>query len=163
MKLFVFFGLPGTGKTYTGETAREYFGFHVYDGDTDLTDELLDAFKNNKVVTDDMRDIFFLRLINSAKKLSLTYDTLIICQTFIKEKYRLQFLKEFPHTEFVLIETTTEIREKRLFQRKTMQLDKTYARKMVDLFEKPEISHHTVQNNSNGKEALKSQLEKILF
>src|SRR5580704_12915814 len=99
MKLFVFFGLPGTGKTYAGETAQEYFGFHVYDGDTDLTDELLDAFKNNKVVTDDMRDIFFLRLINSVKKLSVTYDKLIICQTFIKEKYRLQFLKEFPHTE----------------------------------------------------------------
>lgn len=162
MKLFVFFGLPGTGKTFAGEIAEEYFGFHVYDGDNDLTDELLDAFKNNTVVTDDMRDVFFLRLIESVKKLAARYDKLVVCQTFIKEKYRLQFLKEFPEMEFVLIETKTEIRGKRLFQRKTMQLDKEYARRMAELFEKPVVSYQSVQNNTDGKELLKTQLQKIL-
>lgn len=162
MKLFVFFGLPGTGKTYAGEIAEEYFGFHLYDGDTDLTDEMLNAFRNNTIVSDAMRDVFFLRLIESVKKLTAKYDSLVICQTFIKEKYRLQFLKEFPETEFVLIETGTNIREKRLFQRKKMQLDKEYARRMADLFEKPGVSHRTVQNNTDGTELLKLQLQKLL-
>lgn len=163
MKLFVFFGLPGSGKTFAGEIAGEYFGYHVYDGDNDLTQEMLNAFQKQAVVTDAMRDVFFAKLRESVKKIALTHDKLVVCQTFIKEKYRLQFLKEFSQTEFVLLQTDTSLRENRLAQRKTMQLDKTYAQKMVRLFEKPLISHQTVYNNTEGNDLVKKQLEKILM
>lgn len=162
MKLFVFFGLPGTGKTYAGELARDYFGYHLFEGDTDLTQDLRKAFKNSSEVNDEMRDKFFLRLITSVKKLTNNYERLIICQTFIKEKYRIQFLREFPHTEFILIETDSAVREKRLFSRKTMLLEQSYARRMAKIFEKPQVTHYTVKNNEEGTGQLVLQLEKIL-
>jgi gluconate kinase len=162
MKLLVFFGLPGSGKTFVSQVANEYFGYDMYDGDLDLTEELLDAFKKKAVVTDAMRDVFFAKLMKSVKKISQKYDKLVVSQTFIKEKYRRQFLSSFPQTEFVLIEAPALVRENRLIARKTMQLDIQYTRKMAQIFEKPSIVHHIVQNKREGKDEIKKQLEKIL-
>ena len=163
MKLFIFFGLPGAGKTFVSQVAGKEFGYHSYDGDTDLTEEMHEAIKNQAVITDEMRDVFFTLLIRSAKRLSQQYDKLIIHQTFIKEKYREQFLKEIPDTIFVLIETNTNLREKRLRERKYFPLDEAYARKMVSLFDNPLIKHKTLQNNLEGEEAIKEQLQQILI
>src|SRR6266567_2459371 len=105
MKLFIFFGLPGTGKTYCSKIAEKYFGYQLYDGDNDLTSEMQKAIQTQAVISDDMRDIFFENLIESAKDLLRRYEKIIIHQTFIKEKYRKQFLKEIPEAKFVLVQT----------------------------------------------------------
>ncbi len=162
MKLFVFFGLPGAGKTYASQIAEKYLGYHIYDGDKDLTDEMHKAIQNQSAITDDMRDVFFSDLIQSTKQLQKKYDQLIIHQTFIKEKYREQFFSEIPQARFVLISTDNNLREKRLNERKHFPLDEKYARKMVDIFEKPLIKHITIQNNADGEEAIKKQLQQIL-
>jgi gluconate kinase len=162
MKLFVFFGLPGAGKTFAAQAAEKYFDYHIYDGDINLTEEMLNAIKNQSVITDAMRDIFFARLIQSTKKLSQKYDKLIIHQTFIKEKYRKQFFSEIPQAKFVLIQTDTSLRENRLKMRKYFPLDEAYARNMVNLFDKALLKHEIIQNNNDGDEAIKEQLQKIL-
>jgi gluconate kinase len=64
MKLFVFFGLPATGKTFIGNIAQKYFGYHIYHGDSDMPPELFQAIQNQQTVTDDMRDSFFTNLIS---------------------------------------------------------------------------------------------------
>jgi gluconate kinase len=163
MKLFVFFGLPGTGKTFCSKIAEKYFGFHLYDGDNDLTPEMQKAIQTQQAISDDMRDVFFENLTESAKDLLKRYEKIIIHQTFIKEKYRKQFLSAIPETHFVLIETLPEIRERRLQERKEYPIDETYARKMSKIFEKPHIKHVVIQNNFEGEEYIKEQLEKILF
>lgn len=163
MKLFIFFGLPGTGKTYCSKIAEEYFGYQLYDGDNDLTPEMQKAIQTQASISDDMRDIFFENLIESAKHLLKRYEKIIIHQTFIKEKYRKQFLRAIPEAKFVLIETDSKIREKRLRERKEFPLDTEYARKMTLLFDKPRIKHVTIQNNFEGEEFIKKQLEKILI
>ncbi|SRR5258708_5713852 len=163
MKLFVFFGLPGAGKSFAGKIVEKYFDYHVYDGDNDLTEELHAAFQNQAVVTDSMREAFFNKLIQSIKKLIDKYDRIIIHQTFIKEKYRKQFLNAIPEAKFVLIETDTPLREKRLRERKYYPLDEEYARKMTLLFDKPIIRHTVLNNNIEGEESLKKQLQKILL
>lgn len=162
MKLFVFFGLPGAGKSFVGTVAEKYFGYHVYDGDNDLTEELHIAFQNQAIVTDDMRDAFFKKLIQSVKELQQKFPKLIITQTFIKEKYREQFLHAFPDAQFVLVETDTKIREKRLAERTYYPLEETYARKMVQLFDDPRLTQGSIQNTSDGEERIKEQLKKIL-
>jgi gluconate kinase len=163
MKLFVFFGLPGTGKTYCSKIAEKYFGYHLYDGDNDLTPEMQKAIKTQTVITDDMRDVFFENLINSTKALLNRYEKLIIHQTFIKDKYRGQFLSEIPEANFVLIETDLTIREKRLKERKEYPLDEEYAKKMTKIFEKPNITYVKIINNSDGGGSIKEQLRKILL
>lgn len=162
MKLFVFFGLPGTGKTYCSKIAEKYFGYHLYDGDDDLTQEMQKAIKSQAVITDAMRDVFFENLINSVKALFKKNEKLIIHQTFIKEKYREQFLGEIPEANFVLVETNVKIREKRLRERKVYPIEENYARKMALLFDKPLIKHETLENNFEGEESVKKQLAKIL-
>jgi gluconate kinase len=162
MKLFVLFGLPGAGKTYCSKIAEKYFGYQLYDGDNDLTLEMQKAIQTQQVITDDMRDVFFDNLIESAKHLLTRYEKIIIHQTFIKEKYREEFLQAIPQAQFVLIQTNAKIREKRLRERKEYPLDEDYARKMVLLFDKPLIKHTKIQNNFDGDKIIKEQLEKIL-
>jgi len=163
MKLFIFFGLPGAGKTYVAKVAEKYFDYQLYDGDNDLTPEMLKSIHSQSTISDDMRDVFFENLIESVKDLLTGYEKIIIHQTFIKEKYREHFLKAFPEATFVLIKTNAKIREKRLRERKEFPLDEAYARKMVRLFDRPDIKHMTIQNNFDGEKYIKEQLEKILL
>src|SRR6185436_10166319 len=100
MKVIILFGLPGAGKTFVGKILEDYFGFYRYDGDQDMSQSLKDAIVAEKV-TDEMRDEFFNTLIKSARVLIKKHEKLVISQTFIKEKYREQFLQEIPDAEFV--------------------------------------------------------------
>jgi len=162
MSLVILFGLPGTGKTYTGKVFEKYFGFYFYDGDNDLTPEMKKAINSKTVFTDQMRDKFFKILTNKIKKLSKKYKNLAIAQTFIKEKYRLQLIKLIPKTKFILIETKKDIREKRLMKRINYPLDLEYARKMEGNFDKPIIKHQIINNDFNGVNGIKKQTINIL-
>jgi len=162
MKLFVFFGLPGAGKTFAGKVAQKYFDYHFYDGDNDLTPQLHEAFQNSTIVTDDMRDAFFYNLTKSVKRLMQQYDKLIVSQTFIKEKYRKQFLDVFPSAKFVLIQAPEELREKITIQVKEYTLDAEYVKKMAAIFESAHIPHEVLRNDFVGEEKIKEQLQKIL-
>jgi gluconate kinase len=158
--LLIVFGLPGAGKTYVGKLIKDEFGFFFYEGDRDLTDEMKQALKEKKLFNDSMRDVFFKNLINKVLQLYKTKKRLAVAQTFIKEKYRNQLLKILPHTKFILLQTKTALREKRLLQRN--DLDQDYVKGMVKLFEKPSIEHFKIENNTDGKIQLLKSLEKIL-
>ncbi len=162
MSLIVLFGLPGTGKTYVGKVFEKYFNHYFYDGDIDLTPEMKEAIKTKTVFTDQMRDKFFKILINKIYHLSSTIDHLVVAQTFIKEKYRLELLKKIPQAKFILVETKKEIREKRLIERVNYPLNLEYARIMEENFEKPLISHLKIINDGDGDESIKKTINKII-
>lgn len=158
--LLVVFGLPGAGKTYVGKLLEENYGFYFYDGDNDLTDEMKQALKEKKLFNDAMRDIFFQKLIDKVLQLYKTKKNLVVTQTFIKEKYRSQFLKVMPYAKFILVQTKNDVREKRLLQRNDLDLD--YASNMIKLFEKPSIKHFKIENNIDGKVQVIKNLEDFL-
>lgn len=160
--LFVVFGLPGTGKTYVGKLLSEKLGYYYYEGDTVMQDDIKYAVVNKQQISDEQRDIFFARLIEAIKKLQETQQNIVVSQTFIKEKYRQQFLKHFPQTQFLLVETDTAAREGRLEKRKTFPIDKEYARTMCNIFEAPLLPHRTINNTQDGKEAIKKQIDMLL-
>ena len=162
MKLLVIFGLPGTGKTYVGKVFEKYFDYYFYDGDNDLTDEMKAAIKTQKVFTDEMRDAFFKVLISKIQDLGSRIQNLVVAQTFIKEKYRMALIDKIPDTKFVLVETDSLIREKRLSQRKETPLKMEYARKMVTNFEKPKSDYLKIINNIDGDEGIKKQINSLL-
>jgi len=170
MSLIILFGLPGTGKTFVGKIFKKYFDYYFYEGDNDLTEEMKEAIKVQKVFTDKMRDIFFKRLINKIQKLlalsevegKSKYKKLVVAQTFIKEKYRLTLLNKIPKTKFILIETKKEIREKRLMGRTDYPLDLEYARIMERNFDKAKVSHNIITNNIEGIKEIKKEVNLLL-
>jgi gluconate kinase len=162
MKIIVLFGLPGSGKTYAAKIFQKNFGYFFYDGDRDLPLEMDKALKEERTVTDEMRDMFFSNIIAHTQELTSSHDKIVLSQTFIKEKYREKFLSAFPSTKFVLIEASVDIREKRLTDRKEYPLSLAYARKMEENFQPPKIQHTTFNNNENGEETLKKQIENFI-
>lgn len=159
MSLIVLFGLPGAGKTYVGKILEKYFDYYFYEGDNDLTEEMRQAIKIQRIFTDQMRDVFFEKLINKIQGLSIKHKQLVVAQTFIKEKYRVDLLNKIPETKFVLIEINKLIRERRLCERVNYPLDLKYARKMESNFEEPKIDYQIIVNNNNGDKNIKEQIK----
>lgn len=158
----ILFGLPGSGKTFVGEVLQRHFGYHFYDGDTKLTEEMINAIDHKIDVTDSMRNVFFNNLSQEIRELRMAHKKLALAQTFIKEKYRELFLRAFPDVQFILVETETHIRENRLSKRVASPLDKEYARKISRNFEIPKVSHYIITNNVAGEESVKAQITSIL-
>lgn len=156
--LTIVFGLPGTGKTYVGTILRDNFGIHVHEADNELPLRMREAIIHAHPVTDDMRDEFFGNITNKLHELTAAYPRVTLTQTFIKEIYRKQVLTHFPHALFMLVQTDTSIREKRLLQRTTFPLDISYARRMIANFDTPHIPHVVVTNNEEGTERIIRQL-----
>lgn len=163
MSLVVLFGLPGTGKTFAGKIFEKYFNYYFYDGDNDLTPEMKNAIKTKTVFTDQMRDVFFEILINKIKTLAKKHTKLVVTQTFIKEKYRIDLLKKIPNAKFILVEAKKDIRKKRLLKRIDYPLDLEYARKMDTNFDKPIIDHVTINNNSYGEKNIIKQIQQFVL
>lgn len=163
MSLVALLGLPGAGKTFVGKIFEKYFDYYFYDGDNDLTEEMKQAIKVQKVFTDQMRDVFFEKLIGNIQELKSKHKKLAVAQTFIKEKYRIDLINKIPETKFIFIETKKEIREKRLSQRTNYPLDLEYARKMEINFDKPAINHLKIVNDENGDKNIKKQIKKLNF
>jgi gluconate kinase len=159
MKLFVLFGLPGAGKTYTGKIAEKFFGYHLYEGDQDMSNAYKKAVME-ETMTDALRQDFFDRLIENIGKLQ--EDNIIVAQTFIKEKFRKQFLKAFPNAKFILVQASDDIREKRLLHLNRFALSLEKWRRMENIFEKPGIHHETIDNNKEGEDVVRKQLQKLM-
>lgn len=159
--IFVTFGLPGAGKSYA---ARQFagYGFFYHDGDDDLPDEMREAIAASQPIDDRMRDAFFARISASTARLRVDYPRLVVAQTFIKEKYRRQFLDAFPTAHFVLVTAADAVRERRLAERPYMPLQPEYVRRMNALFEPPRIPHTVMHNDADGTAHLRAQIEALL-
>jgi len=158
MEIYVIFGLPASGKTFVGNVMQKYFGFYHHDGDQDMTQKYIDAILQEQV-TDEMREEFFSTLIASIKKLQ--QQKIVISQTFIKEKFRKQFLQSFPDAKFILVQTQIDTREKRLPSNR-FDLSLKKWRKMASIFEIPNITHSIIYNNEDGEENIKKQLQILI-
>lgn len=162
MSLIILFGLPGAGKTFVGNILQTKFGYHFYDGDKDLPHEMRLRIQKSLPITDTLRDEFFDNIIASIKRLKSQYQNLVISQTFIKEKYRRFVFDTISDVQFILVQTDTVIREKRLVERVDAPLDLEYTRTMVVNFEDPRIPHNILSNNELGEKSVLQQLHKVL-
>lgn len=159
---FILFGLPGSGKTYTGKLLAKQFDFYFYDGDESLPVDMRKAINSQEKVTDEMRDRFFADLARKIGELRKQHPSLVVAQTYIKEKYREQVLEQFPDAKFILIESLEPIREMRLMHQNTYPLALDYVRRMVANFDVPVIPHTTLLNNTDGERGLLEKLALLL-
>jgi len=161
--VIVLFGPPGVGKSFVGRILKQDYGFHFYDADEDLTDDMISAIKNENVFTKKMRQNFFNIVIEQIQSLQKTHKTLIVAQALIKEINRDQLLTVLPHIQFVEIKANLNKVNTRLKIRDNwVSID--FAKKIWDIYEAPkhyEGSYHFLDNNQNALH-VKQQLDKLL-
>jgi len=160
--MIVIFGLPGAGKSYVGGILQKYFAYYHFDGDRVLPENMKQKIAANAAISDSMREIFIKKVIEETQKLQGKYKKIVVTQTFIKEKYREQFLRTFSNAQFILVQTNTLTRESRLSKRKKFPLDLKYTRKMCLNFDPPLIPHWVINNDQDGDSSLTKQLALLL-
>jgi gluconate kinase len=165
---FILFGKPGAGKSYAADVLEKHFGFVIHDGDEDIPDDMRKALYHKQQITDSMRADFLENMISSVhqithnKQQGTTNYLFAVHQTLLKEFMRKTFMKEFPDAKFLLIECDDNIREMRYVKRAYFNLGIEYLRHMTRLFEEPRIPHLVIDNNTEGPEEIKKQLQNII-
>ncbi len=160
MKILILFGLPGVGKTFIGNLISEKFDYYFYDADKDLTKEIKSVIKRNKLVSDEMRDKYYVLVKNKLKIIQDKYDKIVVADAIPKEKYRRLLLDNFPDAVFIYVTADSKITKKRLTQRNHI-VNTKYAEKVKLYFEEPKIHHGVLVNNSGRQDILK-QLATLL-
>jgi len=161
--LLIFFGLPGAGKTYAARAIAREFNLDFHDGDDDLPLSMRAAIAASAPLADALRDEFFTALIEHVQELAAPDRTLVVAQTFVKEKYRRQILEVFPDAHFILVEASEDVREERLMNRSGgVRVQPGYARRMASIFEPPDIPHEVILNETNGEEEIIMQARQLL-
>ncbi len=115
--LLILYGSPGSGKTFIGQWLMNEYGFHFYDADIHLTDEMKASLHNKQPFTDAMRSRFFSIVTNHMKSLLKRYEKLVMAQAISRKIYRDQIARTFPSAKFICIETSDRLRRKRLNER----------------------------------------------
>jgi gluconate kinase len=152
-KLFILFGKAGTGKNYVAKIIEKEFKFFFYDGDIDLTREMVIAIKDKKGFTEKMRETYYERIKNRISELLNTHNRIVFTQGLFKNKHRIEILREFPFAEFILIESDNEILNKRVAERNNV-VTTEYANKINKYFEEPNFGCMKIINNLGTNEIL---------
>ncbi|MGE3919651.1 MAG: AAA family ATPase [Gammaproteobacteria bacterium] len=158
--LYILFGLPAAGKDYVAALLKQSYGFFHYNADIDLTPEMLEYIKNQKIFSQSMRDKYFEMIINKISDYTHKFKNVVVSQGLAKEINRHQLKLAFPQATFILINTDDEIRNKRLRERNDW-ITVDYAQRIKNEFEKPCIPHYIIENKHDNLYVLQ-QLAEIL-
>lgn len=160
MALFFVFGTPGSGKSYVGRILETDYGYYCYDADDDLTADMIAAIQNEQVFTEAMRQAYFNIVTTKTLALVKKHANLVVTQALIKEKNRQQVLAQLPKAQFIHVTADVNTINKRLKIRNNwVSID--YANKIRAIFEEPQLSHFTIDNNLD-KQHVKNQLDTFL-
>jgi len=142
------FGLAGSGKSYIGDLIGELCHWHVYHADEDLTDEMLNALANHQPFTPAMRDVFFDKVSRKILQLQGQHDHLVVTQAAYKIKHRNFLLSCISNMDFVMVDTSDDLIEKRIgFREKGISMKS--AKALRQDFERPGADIAVVENNRN--------------
>ncbi|MGE0108847.1 MAG: alpha/beta hydrolase fold domain-containing protein [Bdellovibrionales bacterium] len=154
-QLIIVFGKSGAGKTFIDQQISKSMGFHFYDGDSDLTQEVKDAISANKPFTPEMRDRLYSHLVNKTKELLASNNNIVFSQALFKNEHRKLFFKNFPKAKFVWVDTENDVIAKRLKSREGHISSLEYAEKINPNFEAP-VSALPVTMFANNDEGLQN-------
>jgi len=158
-KLYILFGKAGVGKNYVAKIIVKECKSYFYDGDIDLTEDMITAIKNRKDFTDKMRYTYFERVKNRIAELLNNHNNIVFTQGLFKNKHRIELLREFPFAEFILIESTERLLSKRIKKRNNY-ISTEYANKINRYFEEPNFICKKITNNL-GEDEILSQIREL--
>lgn len=142
------FGLAGSGKNYVARLIVRLAGYHHYDADADITDEMRQALEEGRPFTDEMRDRFFQILADRIVELHKVHPRLVVTQAVYKQRHRDYLLSRIPDMEFIHIQADDAVIKQRLAQRKH-GVDRNTAAILRPDFEPPDEKLKCVVNDGD--------------
>lgn len=156
MRLWIFFGQSGVGKTFVARVCAEEFGFEQYDGDRDLTPQMLRALHEQQVFTPEMRAQFTSVLSRGIRERCLEATRteekrpgLAVCQGLFKVRDRNQLQLDFPAARLIWVRAADELIEARLRRRVGHVASNAYARLVNRGFEAPAPGSDVLENDGD--------------
>ncbi|MET0790305.1 MAG: hypothetical protein ABW061_02175, partial [Polyangiaceae bacterium] len=144
MHLWIFFGQSGAGKSFVGRVCAEEFGFEQYEGDRDLTPEMLEALREQRVFTQQMRSEFTAVLSRGIRerRFELTqsdalHPGIAVSQGLFKARDRAQLQLDYPDARLIWVRAPESLIAARLQQRTGHIASNTYAQLVNSGFEPP--------------------------
>ena len=118
--IYVLFGPPGVGKTYTGQLLSRTFDLPFFDADTLIDAEEMQLLQSGRY-DQGARDRFVAKLINHIQLLvddhGKTQD-IVVAEAFTKEKNRIDFMNQFVgNTCYIMVNTPANVAKKRAIDR----------------------------------------------
>jgi gluconokinase len=159
--LFILFGLLASGKNYVGQILRDDYSLYFYDADTDLTPDMREAIRQERLVPDAVRDAFFENVIGHLKQLCACEERLVCAQAMYREKHRRLIQEAFPDAQFILVQLRPDLIANRLRHRQSGVVSLAYARQIEPYFE-PATLRHFVLDNTGDRTAIRLQVDRIL-
>jgi len=158
MHLWIFYGQSGAGKSFVGRVCAEEFGFELYEGDRDLTPEMQDALREQRVFTSEMRAEFTAVLSHRIRQrcLALTRDPgrtpgLAVCQGLFKICNRDQLQLDFRNARLIWVRAPQALIEARLQQRAGHIASAAYAQLVNSGFEPPVPGSDVLENDGDRR------------
>jgi len=156
MKLWIFFGQSGAGKSFVGRICAEEFGFEQYDGDRDLTPEMRDALREQRLFTPEMRAEFTTVLSRSIGQRWSEYARsqapvpgLAVCQGLFKIRDRAQLRRAHPDARMIWVRASEALIATRLQKRTGHVASSAYARMINSGFEPPAVDSDILDNDGD--------------
>jgi gluconate kinase len=159
--LLILFGLPGAGKSYAGEMLSADFGFYFHEADDDIPADYRRLVEAGQVVGEDRRDDYHRRLLDRLAELSAAHSRLAVALPLLRDRHRVWLRERFPEAVMILVKCDPARWEARLGAR-THTISLEYARKVAGMFEPPTIAHVTLNDSTDGPEAVRRQLSNIV-
>jgi len=160
--LLVFFGLPGSGKSYLAKFASDHYQYRYYEADDDLPPYYVEWLRAGKIPTDEMRADYYRIMLGSLRSLCAEHGKVAMACMCPKEKLRYMILDQFPQALFVWVRVPEDIRQQRVASRQNHFVSSAVANGVIKTFEKPTIPHQVLINTGNEK-YLRSKLQKIMI
>lgn len=159
--IYVLFGPPGVGKTYTGGLLASQFGWGFFDADNiylydDELRYLLSVGKYDQAT----RDKYVKKLIVTVQHLLAEKDgnNLVVAEAFTKEKNRIEFMKYFDQqVTYIMVHASRDLAFQRMQARKLKEehvVDESIFEFIWDEFETPKIPHKILRNYDKTDEEI---------
>lgn len=158
--LLILFGKAGAGKNYVAKILERDFGYYFYDGDIDLSYEMITAIEKRLEFSDEMRTKYFNVIEKRIRELLVKKNRIVVAQGLFRNKNRNELNSQFPFAKFICIAADKSILETRV-QRRNNIVTLEYARKINEFFEEPDFECYRIINN-NGEQDVVNQISKII-
>lgn len=156
MRILIFYGRAGAGKSFVGRVCAEEFGFEVYDGDRDLTPEMQRALREHRTFSDDMRIEFTAALSRGIRQWcseSVRKESKVpgiaVCAALFKARDRKKLQLELPSARLVWVRASEPLIEVRLQQRTEHLASSGYAQLVNRGFEPPDPGCDVLDNDGD--------------
>jgi len=170
--IYIFFGIPGSGKSYLGKKFADKIGAYFYEADDDYTDEMREESKKSEEHKKMINDQLYSLVVDKTAKFKEEYGKVVVASALGSNHDRHKFIDRFGvDVAFVLVKPDSSKHLENTFQRELAdpnrekispeelksKLEKHLEKKQLN-FEEPDFAYEAIDNNFNDYQDVFSSL-----